>query len=217
MRLNLDSTDAPALYGLILTGGRNSRMGREKALLEYSGSAQGLVCFNLLSSLCQQVFLSCRAEQWDDPAFSETFQALPLIMDAYSDIGPLAGLLSAMECYPAAAWLVLACDMPLMDQALLAKLCSERNPAMRAIAFAPPLPDTDRPCFEPLCTIYEPKCLPEFQAAMRQGRTGLQGLLVEWAKDGRVSIVSTEWALRDGRNVLQGANTPDEAERFRCE
>jgi len=202
------------MYGVVLLGGRSSRMGREKALMDYHGPPQGLVAFERLSAVCERVFLSCRAEQLGEPAFAETFHSMPLILDVYGDIGPMAGLLSAMEAHPQAAWLALACDMPLVNDAVMGALLSRRDPAKWATVFKSVASNSDKPAFEPLCAIYEPVCLPAFQAAAREGRTGLQSLLCDFEQKGRLSVISPKEALRDGQTALQGANTPDEARRF---
>ena len=210
----LKTVSPPPLYGLVLLGGHSSRMGRDKALVIYHDRPQGLAAFDRLSAVCERVFLSCRAKQLEEPAFAETFRAMPLILDTYGNIGPLAGLLSAMETYSPAAWLVLACDMPLVNDAVMGALLSRRDPAKWATVFKSVASNSDKPAFEPLCAIYEPVCLPAFQAAAREGRTGLQSLLCDFEQKGRLSVISPKEALRDGQTALQGANTPDEARRF---
>ena len=52
----------PPLYGLVLTGGRSTRMGRDKAALEYGGQAQADRAFDLLARVCDKVFVSARAD-----------------------------------------------------------------------------------------------------------------------------------------------------------
>ncbi len=182
--------------------------------MDYHGRPQGLVAFERLSAVCERVFLSCRAEQLGKPAFAETFRGMPLILDAYGDIGPMAGLLSAMETRPQTAWLALACDMPLVDDAVMGALLSRRDSAKWATVFKSAAPDSDQSAFEPLCAIYEPVCIPAFHAAVREGRMGLQALLADFEQKGRLSVIFPEEALRGGQTALQGANTPDEARRF---
>jgi molybdopterin-guanine dinucleotide biosynthesis protein A len=170
---------APPLYGLVLAGGRSTRMLRDKASLDYHGRPQTAHTFDLLSAHCRRVFLSCRSEQASEKAFA----GLPQIHDSRSDMGPLAGILSALEAYPHAAWLVVACDLPFLGHAALERLIAGRDPSLLATAFASadgqgghgshgaghgpgsgsgkaPLPAAGLP--EPLCAIYE----PAFQARL---------------------------------------------------
>jgi len=69
-------------------------------------------------------------------------------------MGPMGAILSAMQFNPKVAWLVLACDYPLMDEATLQHLIKNRKPKAAATAFKS-LEEHGFP--EPLVTIYEPK------------------------------------------------------------
>lgn len=142
------------LYGLVLTGGKSTRMKKDKSLLEYHGKKQVLYCFDLLSQFCEKVFISNRPEQSRLTAHKE----LPQIHDTFAGIGPLGGILSAMTNHPKAAWLVLACDLPFVNASAIETLIKKRNLKKMATAYRssyePGLP-------EPLCAIYEPKALPQ--------------------------------------------------------
>ena len=95
-----------ALYGLVLAGGRSRRMGSDKAALQTDGETQLKRTVRLLNRHVDCVFVSTQADQSDDPVRSGFDQ----IVDAYDDLGPVAGILSAMDSGPEKSWLVLACD-----------------------------------------------------------------------------------------------------------
>ncbi len=137
------------IYGLILTGGKSTRMKKDKAALKFHGKPQTEYVFELLSPLCEKVFISSRKEQ------AATYKKYPQIHDLkkFSGKGPLAGILSAMAKYPQAAWLVLACDLPFVDQKTLKHLLRYRNSSKIATAYRSRFNDLP----EPLCAIYEPK------------------------------------------------------------
>ena len=59
---------APPLYGLVLAGGRSTRMRRDKATLSYQGRSQLDRAMELLGSCVQQAFVSVRPDQRSDPA-----------------------------------------------------------------------------------------------------------------------------------------------------
>lgn len=139
------------LYGLLLTGGRSARMGRDKAALEYGGQLQADRAFGLLGKVCDRVFVSARRDQSDLPGRA----GRPQIHDAVEDLGPAGGILSAFRTHPDCAWLVLACDLPFLGEAVLRDLVARRNPEQPATAYrsaSDGLP-------EPLCAIYEPAWL----------------------------------------------------------
>ena len=100
-------SEAP-VYGLVLAGGESRRMGQDKALLERDGKSQLAFMVDLLERHTARVFVSTRADQHADPARSRFAQ----VVDRYDDMGPLAGILSAMDEYPDVDWLVVACDLP---------------------------------------------------------------------------------------------------------
>lgn len=127
------SATAP-LYGLVLAGGRSTRMKSDKAVLVYHGRPQAAHTLDLLSAHCDRVFLSCRADQGSVEGLSH----LPQLHDTYSNLGPLGGILTAMEAHPDAAWLVAACDLPYLDHSALNTLVAGRDPASMATAFAGP-------------------------------------------------------------------------------
>lgn len=131
------------MNALILIGGKSSRMGTDKGLLDYHGKPQREYLFDLAKKYCSEAYFSCRAEQ----QFSEQS-----IIDTYT-LGPMGGILSAFDFNPNIAWLVVACDMPLIDENSFQTLINHRNKAKIATAFLNP--ETNAP--DPLFTIYEPK------------------------------------------------------------
>lgn len=137
------------LYGLVLMGGRSSRMKMNKASLEFHGIKQSVYAYNLLQNFCEGVFISCREDQKDE----EGTRGLPQIYDTapYLNIGPLGGILSARQQYPSAAWLVLACDLPFVNSKTIQRLIQKRNPGKMATAYI----STHDNLPEPLCAIYE--------------------------------------------------------------
>lgn len=155
---------SPPLHGLLLCGGSSSRMGEPKAGLRYHSEIQSRHGSKLLQPHCQQVHVSIRASQTSDPAFN----GLSLIHDAFPFQTPLNGILSAMQQIPSAAWLVLACDMPMITSDTLQILVESRNPHRTATVFVHP----ETGIMEPLCAIYEPGSFEPFKHAITRGIHG---------------------------------------------
>ncbi|NTV06255.1 MAG: bifunctional molybdenum cofactor guanylyltransferase MobA/molybdopterin-guanine dinucleotide biosynthesis adaptor protein MobB [Chlorobiaceae bacterium] len=163
-------TETP-LYGLVLAGGHSSRMGSDKALLEYHDKNQLVHTAALLQQQCREVFVSCREDQ------AETYRTfgIPLITDTYLGIGPLGGLLSAQRHMPGAAWIVAACDLPFLNETIIRQLSAERNPLRFATAFRNP--QSGR--LEPLCACYEPKSRNSLILRHSEGDNALAAFLKE--------------------------------------
>jgi molybdopterin-guanine dinucleotide biosynthesis protein A len=139
---------AAPIYGLLLSGGASRRMQRDKAQLTYGGEPQLLRAWRLLESVTERTFVSVRDTQRDDPLRA----GLPQLVDSYDAIGPAAGILSAQDAHPQAAWLVIACDLPRLDEATLRMLIDARDPTKDATAFTSRFDSLP----EPLCALWEP-------------------------------------------------------------
>lgn len=141
----------PPLYGLILSGGKSQRMGRDKGEIAYHDRPQREHEANLIQDFCNRTYISCRENQ--DELIESSF---PKLYDTFSNLGPFGGILSALREHPNAAWLTLACDLPYLDKSTIKQLVTQRNPQKLATCFHNPV--TEFP--EPLITIWEPRAYP---------------------------------------------------------
>ena len=133
------------LKALLLIGGTSSRMGTDKASLVFDGQTLMDRQVELLSKHIPEVFLSVACE--DKRTFSQ-----PTIRDLSPNLGPLEGLRAAFAEDPKTAWLVVACDLPLFDEATLKFLLEQAEPNQKATCFLNRLDGLP----EPLCTLYQP-------------------------------------------------------------
>ncbi|MGF1566234.1 MAG: NTP transferase domain-containing protein [Flavobacteriales bacterium] len=184
----------PPLRGLVLAGGRSSRMGRDKSRMHLHGTEQFKHAMKLLEPHCGSVHLSVSNSQ----DFPEVANALA---DRFTGLGPFGALLTAFMYDPNAAWLVLAVDLPLVDHELLSELVAARQPAHMATAFvnlATGFPD-------PLCTIWEPKSYGRLLAALADG----------WSCPRKVLINSNSLLIHPKKpEKLANANTPDDLKKL---
>ncbi|SIS49737.1 molybdenum cofactor guanylyltransferase [Zobellia uliginosa] len=183
----------PKIYGLVLAGGKSTRMGKDKGLIPYHGIPQRDYLYSLLGRVCEKTFLSIRPEQAEEMA-----EGLEVVIDENKYRGPYNGLLSAHLQYPDVAWLVLACDLPLMDLKALQELIAARDPNMVATSFA----QKENPLPEPLCAIWEPKAFKESLAYLESGNGTCP----------RKYLINSEVKLvfPDNPNVLLNANSEEE-------
>lgn len=149
------------LKGLILCGGRSTRMQQDKSLIAYHGMPQWQYLYQLLRRITPDVYLSCRVEQ--RPALSED---VPMIFDSVEGAGPSVGLLSAHAAFPDAAWLVLAVDLPLISEQSLNYLASKRQTSKNATSLISPVNHLP----EPLIAIWEPSGLKLLQHNFTEGK-----------------------------------------------
>jgi molybdopterin-guanine dinucleotide biosynthesis protein A len=77
----------------------------------------------LLGPACARIFLSLR----DGQAVPAGCKSAEVLRDNAAFGGPLAGILTAFEHAPQAAWLVLACDLPFVSENVVAGLLAARG------------------------------------------------------------------------------------------
>ena len=185
---------APPIAGLVLSGGKSLRMGYDKGMLEYYGKPQREHMADLVELLCQKTFISCRTDQVD-VLMGEHF----VLFDSVLNLGPFGAILSAFRSQPDSAWLVVACDLPLLDEKTLRYLVENRNPSAIATAFRSPVNEFP----EPLVAIWEPKAYPVLLQFMAQGYSCPRKVLI-----------NSPVHLLDAPNpdALRNVNTPGELE-----
>lgn len=181
----------PPLNGLVLAGGDSSRMGSDKGLIHYHGLPQREYLFHLLQPLTARTFISARPGHVEHSHF-------PILEDRHPDLGPFGAVLTAFQHDPGAAWLVVACDFPLLDTKALTELIDARDPDSRATSFLDP--HTLMP--EPWMTILEPSIYPVLEEYHHKGKQSLRGILVDY---------NTKVIRPSNPDILLNANTPEEA------
>lgn len=187
----------PKLSGLVLAGGKSARLGQDKSAINWHDKEQQYYLADLLKDHCEDVFISCRADQ--QQAINNDYQTLP---DTFTGLGPFGAILSAFRQHPDRAWLVAASDLPLIDQATLEFLKQRRHVSSVATAFRSP--ETGFP--EPLITIWEPKAYPVLLWFLAQG----------YSCPRKVLINSDTFLLQaPDEAVLTNVNTPEDLERVK--
>ena len=152
------------MLGLILCGGKSTRMGSDKGMLIKDNTPWAILLYHLLDNIGLSVALSIN--KWQLQGYNPLFPPYQLITDDDSlEIGgPLKGLLSVHQRFPDADMLVIACDMPAMDEIVLTSLMNthQSNPEKEAIVF------TNEGNPEPLCAIYTSAGLKKVMALYNQ-------------------------------------------------
>jgi len=195
--VTLKENSQPVLNGLVLAGGKSSRMGFDKGSIDWHGKPQRYHMADMLKTLCDEVFISCRPNQ------EETNKQYAILEDTFVGLGPYAAILSAFKEKPDCAWLVVACDLPLLDKNTLQYLVNNRNPAKLATAFGNGYKDLP----EPLITIWEPKSYPILLSFLEQGITCPRKVLIN--TDAHLLVASDT-------NALTNVNTREELEKVKA-
>jgi molybdenum cofactor guanylyltransferase len=207
---HLDNALFEGIKGLVLAGGHSTRFGSDKAAVKLHQQSQLNFLTSLLGELLADVFVSIRSDQGGDPLRAN----YPQIHDIYEGLGPSGGLLAAHSFDPECAWLIVACDMPLLSADMMFELLSMRSPRFGATAYANIKGEA-----EPLCAIYEPATLASFSHLVNSELGIGPGSSIDFNKTKDLRVSGPKSLLRDvdtklidmtSRSRLQSFNTPDE-------
>jgi molybdenum cofactor guanylyltransferase len=175
------------IIGILLLGGKSSRMGEDKSELIYQGKIPERVRLHgILNELCEKTYLCHRADQ----SFDESS-----IIDPGN--GPLAAIAAAAEQFPQQALLILACDTPLLEKQDIQHLINQRDPSAMATCYISAI--DLRP--EPFCAIYEPAFFPTIISTVKNHMYCPQRLLEQQ---------TIKKLTLNNPNSLMNANSPAE-------
>src|SRR4051812_1185041 len=167
-------------------------MKEDKGQMNWHGKEQRYYLADMLRQFCEEVFISCREEQVT--GISDEYK---IITDCY-DLGPLGAIVTALENDPSCAWLVVACDLPLLDASTIQYLIQNRNPDVIATTYESPFDGLP----EPLVTIWEPESIIVFRNYLSDQKSCPRKILL----NNPIHLVQS-----DNPAVLLNANTPDDA------
>ena len=193
---NIVKETIPTIKGLVLVGGKSTRMGKDKSQLNYFGKPQKEVVKELLENQNLETFYSVKD-------FSTSLEMTSEISDTFLNLGPFGGICSAFQKDPNTAWLVLATDVPFVNDELIKLLLEKRNPSKVATT----IKGKEKEFVEPLITIYEPKAYPILLQYLAQGYSCPRKILI----NSDVEIVEVDDAF------IRNVNTPEEFEEAKKE
>jgi molybdopterin-guanine dinucleotide biosynthesis protein A len=154
--------ETAALGGLVLCGGKSSRMGVDKALVRLTDGGTSFVeaVVQALSAVAGRVVVSCQ----DPEAYR--FLGLETVADPPGLRGPAAGIVAGLEALDACSWvLVAACDLPFVTPALARSLASRGRDFPGAQVVLPSSEKGD----EPLFALYRPSAARRLRSAASRG------------------------------------------------
>ncbi len=186
----IQETIAP-VQGLVLAGGKSSRMGKDKTKLIYHGKTQCDFVVEMLQNNLLSTYVSV--------AHNQELPNHQIIQDKFIGLGVFGAICSAFQQDPNKAWLVLATDLPFVNDEIVQLLLRNRNPKKMATA----IKGKSKEFVEPLITIYEPKAYPILLSYLAQGYSCPRKVLI----NSDVEIIEVNDA------IIRNINTPAEHEQ----
>jgi len=206
---NLDVTIRGLLSDLIqraawvLAGGRSSRMGTDKALLEIEGQPLVLRVADRLAEVCGSVAIIGEGTLSNPGQYANL--GLRVVPDSFPGLGPLAGIEAALAATSAEANLIAACDMPSLDASALEALFAAGGDC------AVPRHADGR--IEPLCAVYHRRIHARVRELLESGIRGVTEAL-RLLETGGFALRYVQVTARD---TFANLNTPEDLARYRAE
>lgn len=153
------------LTGIVLSGGKSSRMGKEKGLIDFQGKPLISYAIDALKPLVQNIIIGAN-NQLDE------YKKLgyPIVEDEIKNIGPLGGVFSTLRSSHTKYNIILSCDMPFVNTALLEYINKHKKGFDVVVAAH----NTDK--IEPLCGVYAKSIIPVIENTVEDGNYKLRDI-----------------------------------------
>lgn len=151
------------ITGIILAGGKSSRMGTDKGFVLYNNKPFIKHSIDALRPLVDTILIVS-----DNPDY-DSFNCTR-VDDAFKNAGPLAGLYSGLQQSETETNLILSCDVPLVNTSLLQHLLDENTEDATCIQFE------SQGKTMPLIALYKKQCLSTCLELLNAGERRLQAL-----------------------------------------
>jgi molybdopterin-guanine dinucleotide biosynthesis protein A len=183
-------------FGFVIAGGKSSRMGADKAFLEFGGQTLLARALVTLGSVCNGVAIVGEASKFAN-------LGVAVIEDIYSGSGPLGGIHAALTQSPAEVNLMLAVDMPFISAELLKFLFSDAESSDAAVT----VPRVGGG-FQPLCAVYRRSFAAAAENALKTGNYKIDALFPKLP----LRVIEEEELVARGfePRLFGNLNTPDD-------
>ena len=182
--------DRKIITGIILSGGKSSRMGSDKGFMKYNGKAFIQHSIDALNPLVTEIIIVSNNADYD-------VFGLKRIEDIMKNAGPLAGLYSGLKESKTDYNLVLSCDIPLIKTVVLQKLVDAIDEDSEIIQIESQQKNM------PLIALYKKQCKRTFLELLNKGERRLQ-FAVDQCLVKHVILHENEWEF------VQNINTPEQ-------
>lgn len=188
------------LAAFVLAGGQSTRMGRDKAFVEFEGRTLLTRALDLARSVSPDVWIVGTCAKF--AAFA------PTVEDIFPGSGPLGGIHAALRSSSADLNLIVAVDLPFVTPELLSYLV-ERTRESPATVTVPHCGQGN----QPLCAVYRRAFADAAEIALKEGRFKIDALFVNES----TQVIDEDELKRKGfsAEMFRNLNTPEDLSKAR--
>lgn len=154
------------ITGIILAGGKSSRMGTDKGILEIANKAMISYVIETVKKVTDKIIIISNNNNYNQFGY-------PIYNDLVKEKGPLGGIYTGLFYSTTEYNLVLSCDTPLVNDAILKKLIQNTRNNTADIIIA-----RDSNSIHPLCGIYRKSIIEKIKENINDQHLKLKELLV---------------------------------------
>ena len=155
-----------AITGIILAGGKSSRMGTDKGMMFFEGRPMIQHILDPMAKICKRILIITSNPMYGMFGFE-------LVKDEQPDYGPVMGILSGLRRSESDLNLVLSCDAPFVDFDLMKRLVLNSDEVDVVAA-------SSSKGVHPLIAIYKRDCLSEFEQAVKENEHRLRTVVEQF-------------------------------------
>ena len=152
------------LTGILLCGGKSSRMGEDKGLIPFKGKIMASYPLDVLEAVSENILISSHNTEYQQFGYT-------VIPDEIPEIGPIGGLYSCMKHSTTEHFFVASCDIPFVTKRLAQKILGFSE------GYSVVIPQTEDNRLHPLFGYYSRDVLPLIEEHIKQGNFKMMDLL----------------------------------------
>ncbi len=155
------------VVSIVLAGGKNLRLGRNKALEKVGDKPLIERVIERLKPLSNQILVVTSGQQFELPVAGD----VKILVDIYPDKGPLGGIYTGLLASQSSPNIVVACDMPFLNSRLLSYMI-EMSSGFDAV-----VPRLGERRLEPLHAVYSSNCLESMKSQLELNQLEVNSFL----------------------------------------
>ena len=179
--------------GIILSGGKSTRMGKDKGLIELNGKPMIHHVIDHIDPICNQILISANDKAYENLGY-------PVFNDEINEIGPAGGIISSLKHSSNEKNIIISCDLPYASTAFIQKLLDLSGD------YEITLPKSG-PHYQPLCAVYSKEVYSVFMEFVKKEIYSLKTIIKQF----RIQVVEqADIEEFDLSKELRNINSPED-------
>jgi molybdenum cofactor guanylyltransferase len=180
--------------GIVLAGGKSSRMGTDKGLMLLHGKPMVTYVLEQLKPCVDDIIIVANKEEYKQFGY-------PVVPDMIEAIGPAGGIYTGLNASQTELNFFVSCDTPFVSTEAILQLIQHAQGTPICIA-------TLKGQLQPLFGVYSKVCIPIFKEGIEQENYKLQALI----RQSKHTLVAMDVLVKQQPYLFQNINTPQEFE-----